>query len=92
MLVHRKGKPGEQSTLCSLYSLSRPLGGAVFLLTDGVVDIDKNPQTNAIEKKRIVTGILPKLIEAKAVARSEMADQASIDDLADNMRIQDGIR
>jgi len=57
-----------------------------------VVDIDKNPQTNAIEKKRIVTGILPKLIEAKAVALSEMADQASIDDLADNMRIQDGIR
>lgn len=50
----------------------------IMLLTDGMVDIDKNPDTNTEEWRRIVDDVLPKLKQAgytvHTVALSDNAD------------------
>jgi len=51
---------------------------SMILLTDGMVDIDKNPQVNALARKKILQDILPKLKAAKVaihtIALSQNAD------------------
>ena len=59
---------------------------SIILLTDGMVDIDKNPQKNQAEWRRIVDDVLPGLRKAgyivHTVALSENADTALLDKLA----------
>lgn len=58
----------------------------ILLLTDGMVDIDKNPQRNSEERQRIVQQLLPQLQEAgytvHTIALSEHADRELLDQLA----------
>jgi uncharacterized protein (TIGR03503 family) len=59
---------------------------SVILLTDGVVDISKNPAENEAEWRRIVDKVLPELKEAgykvHAVALSDEADKNLLEKLA----------
>ena len=53
---------------------------SIILLTDGVVDVSKNPAESSASKARILNQILPQLIDKKiavhTIALSEHADQA----------------
>lgn len=59
---------------------------AIVLLSDGMVDIAKDPAVNAKEKKRILEQVLPKLkaagIRVRTVALSDQADQEFLRTLA----------
>ena len=59
---------------------------SLILLTDGMVDIDKDPETNQQEWRRIVDEVLPKLERAgytvHTIALSDNADRALLDKLA----------
>lgn len=59
----------------------------IILLTDGMVDIDKNPQINADEHNRIITQILPQLQRQRfrlhTIALSSNADTALMEKLAE---------
>src|SRR5690606_12960911 len=61
-------------------------GTHFILLTDGVVDIAKDPERNAQERERIINDVLPKFREAGAkihtVALSRQADHMLLDRLA----------
>ena len=50
----------------------------MILLTDGMVDISKDPKVNAIERNKILNQILPKLVKAgvtiHTIALSQNAD------------------
>lgn len=65
--------------------LGQPAGAAI-LLTDGVVDIGKDPLVNAAERQRILNDLLPKLIAqgtlVHAVALSDKADSELLEQLA----------
>ncbi len=67
-------------------SLAGQPGGAVILLTDGMVDISKNPELNVVEKNRIFDEVIPGLVESgtqiHAVALSENADSDLLQELA----------
>ena len=58
----------------------------IVLLSDGMVDISKNPKDNVAERQRILDKILPRLKQAgfkiHSVALSEQADQAFLKTLA----------
>lgn len=58
----------------------------ILLLTDGMVDIDKNPQRNGEERQRIVDRLLPQLQQAgytvHTIALSDHADRELLDQLA----------
>jgi uncharacterized protein (TIGR03503 family) len=58
----------------------------IVLLTDGMVDISKNPAENAASRQRILTELLPKIKEygatLHAVALSERADHELLQSLA----------
>ncbi|HVL01351.1 MAG TPA: VWA domain-containing protein, partial [Dongiaceae bacterium] len=60
----------------------------IVLLSDGMVDINKNPALNERERKRIIDDVLPKLKAAgfriRTVALSDQADQAFLRSLAIN--------
>lgn len=66
--------------------LQGPPAGAALLLTDGMVDISKDPAVNVIERQRIIADILPQLIErgivVHAVALSDNADMTLLESLA----------
>ncbi len=71
------------------YDYDRPNPGyqtSVILLTDGMVDIDKDPQKNQQEWRRLVDEVLPRLEQSgykvHTVALSENADTALMDKLA----------
>lgn len=71
------------------YDFDRPsdkFQTSVILLTDGMVDIDKDPQKNQDEWRRIVDEVLPKLkssgFTVHTVALSENADTVLMDKLA----------
>ncbi len=71
------------------YDYDRPNPGyqtSVILLTDGMVDIDKDPQKNQQEWRRLVDEVLPRLKQSgykvHTVALSENADTALMDKLA----------
>ena len=59
---------------------------SMVLLTDGMVDISKDPQVNAKERKRILEDILPKLRKAgvaiHTIALSENADHELLKELS----------
>lgn len=58
----------------------------LILLSDGMVDISKDPEVNAQEKKRILTELVPKIKQAgfriHGVALSEQADQDFLKELS----------
>ena len=58
----------------------------VILLTDGMVDIDRDPQKNSLERQRILEQVLPEYQKAgykiHTIALSDKADQALMDRLA----------
>ena len=60
--------------------------GTAILLTDGVVDISKDPAVNKFEKNRILEEVIPKLIDADVqvhtVALSENADVDLLQEIA----------
>ncbi len=68
--------------------LSPEPGGrsSIILLTDGVVDISKNPADNAAARKRLLEQLLPALrergVKIHAVALSKSADLALLERLA----------
>jgi hypothetical protein len=66
--------------------LANSTGGTAILLTDGVVDISKDPAINLSEKKRILEEVIPKLIKANAqvytVALSDNADTELLQEIA----------
>jgi hypothetical protein len=68
--------------------LQGPAGGAALLLTDGMVDISKDPAMNVIERHRIISTVLPRLAERgtviHAVALSDNADIALLEELAES--------
>jgi hypothetical protein len=68
--------------------LQGPAGGAALLLTDGMVDISKDPAMNVIERHRIISTVLPRLRERgtviHAVALSDNADTALLEELAES--------
>jgi hypothetical protein len=68
--------------------LQGPAGGASLLLTDGMVDISKDPAMNVIERHRIISTVLPRLAESgtviHAVALSDNADIALLEELAES--------
>jgi hypothetical protein len=68
--------------------LQGPAGGAALLLTDGMVDISKDPAMNVIERHRIISTVLPQLRERgtviHAVALSDNADIALLEELAES--------
>ncbi|MGH1373909.1 MAG: VWA domain-containing protein [Cellvibrionaceae bacterium] len=71
------------------YDYDRPNPGyqtSLILLTDGMVDIDKDPQKNQQEWRRLVDEVLPRLQQSgykvHTVALSENADTALMDKLA----------
>lgn len=59
---------------------------SIILLTDGVVDISKNPAENAAARKRLLEQLLPKLrasgVQIHAVALSKSADLELLERLA----------
>ncbi|MCB1647077.1 MAG: VWA domain-containing protein [Pseudomonadales bacterium] len=61
-------------------------GGPVILLTDGMVDISKDPAANAAERERVLNQVIPDLIAAgiavNTVALSEHADEELLVELA----------
>jgi len=71
------------------YDLDKPndrYQTSLILLTDGMVDIDKAPEKNQREWRRIVDEVLPKLKRAgytvHTIALSDNADKALLDKLA----------
>jgi len=66
--------------------LDYPAGDAAILLTDGVVDISKDPAVNNRERKRILDQILPRLIDkgviVHSVALSNNTDEALLNELS----------
>lgn len=71
------------------YDFDRPNAGyqtSLILLTDGMVDIDKDPEKNQKEWRRLVDEVLPRLQQSgykvHTVALSENADTALMDKLA----------
>lgn len=71
------------------YDLDKPSDRyqtSLILLTDGMVDIDKAPEKNQREWRRIVDEVLPKLEQAgytiHTIALSDNADTALLDKLA----------
>lgn len=67
-------------------SLNNDYRTSVILLTDGMVDIDKSPEKNQAEWRRIVDKVLPDLQAANytlhTIALSDNADTALMDKLA----------
>ncbi len=59
---------------------------SIVLLTDGLVDISKNPQENAAARKEILEKMLPRLKQAgvviNTVALSDQADKAFLNQLS----------
>lgn len=59
---------------------------SLILLTDGMVDVNGDAKTNAAERQRILTELLPRLQAAKirlhTVALSEQADSALLSELS----------
>ncbi len=59
---------------------------SVILLTDGVVDISKQPEKNQQERGRIITKVLPRYVQAgvniHTIALSPQADRALLERLA----------
>lgn len=78
------GEALEQATSMSTSDNARP---NIILLTDGMVDIDKDPQVNEVEHKRIVTQVLPQLQRQRfrlhTIALSSNADTALMEKLAE---------
>lgn len=76
----------EKSTYDSTYSTAKNFNTSLILLTDGMVDISKDPAKNQSEWRRIVEGVLPKLkaagITVHTIALSENADQALLSQLS----------
>ncbi len=71
------------------YDFDRPNSGyqtSLILLTDGMVDIDKDPEKNQQEWRRLVDEVLPRLQQSgykvHTVALSKNADTALMDKLA----------
>lgn len=71
------------------YDFDRPNPGyqtSIILLTDGMVDIDKDPAKNQQEWRRLVDEVLPRMQQAgykvHTVALSDNADTALMDKLA----------
>lgn len=71
------------------YDFDRPNAGyqtSLILLTDGMVDIDKDPERNQQEWRRLVDEVLPRLQQSgykvHTVALSDNADTALMDKLA----------
>jgi uncharacterized protein (TIGR03503 family) len=66
--------------------LDLPSGDAAILLTDGVVDISKDPQVNVQERNRILKEVLPRLIAkgviVHSVALSNNTDEALLQELS----------
>ena len=66
--------------------LSYPGGEAAILLTDGVVDISKDPEVNARERSRVLNTVLPRLIDrgviVHIVALSNNTDEALLEELS----------
>lgn len=80
------GEALEKSTYDSTYSTAKNFNTSLILLTDGMVDISKDPAKNQDEWRRIVEEVLPKLKEAgitvHTIALSENADQALLSQLS----------
>ncbi|GAA5315269.1 MAG: hypothetical protein AseanaTS_04740 [Candidatus Pelagadaptatus aseana] len=66
--------------------LSGDYDTSLILLTDGMVDVDKDPEKNQAEWRRIVDEVLPQLQESgytvHTIALSDNADKALLDKLA----------
>ena len=78
-------KAGHSPNSTHTHSNTRKGGVADILLTDGMVDIDKDPEKNRAEWRRIVDDLMPKLKDAgvrvHTIALSKNADKDLMDRL-----------
>ncbi len=71
---------------------NNPYRSSIILLTDGMVDIDKDPAVNRREWRRIVDEVLPKLVDAGVVVHTIALSKNADTDLLNKLSLTtDGI-
>jgi len=70
--------------------LSAPASGTAILLTDGVVDISKDPKVNEVERARIIEELIPQLIRSNAVVHTVALSRNADADLLQKIALSTG--
>ncbi|MBL4680317.1 MAG: hypothetical protein JKY88_06290 [Pseudomonadales bacterium] len=70
--------------------LSAPASGTAILLTDGMVDISKDPKVNEVERMRIIEELIPQLIRSDAVVHTVALSRNADADLLQKIALSTG--